>query len=443
VRQTLFFIPVEVGGTPLIGFGILLAVWAIGSLAILGWLVRRQGFNADTRSYIPVLALMGAAVAFLLPNLAIESGFDANGDVTYGVPIRGYGVMLLLAVSSGVALGVYRGQKRGIPADTMLSLAFWLFLSGIVGARAFFVIEYWNKYNKGSLIDSLKAIVSINEGGLVVYGSLIGAGIATILFVRKHHLNGLVLGDALAPAMVLGAGIGRIGCLLNGCCFGGTCDVPWAVTFPIGSPPYRHQVDKNILDTYGITFGSDPSAAPTIAAIEPGSVADRAGLNAGETLERINGHPAEDQLKSVEAARNALLGSFYENGKIAVTTSENPTSPHVLQLPSSAPRSQPVHPAQIYSAIDAILLCLFLLAYDPLRRHDGELVAWMLTLHPISRFMLEIVRIDEGAVFGTGLSISQNVSILLLAVAAVLWCYLLTRDPSRTSRRMQPKLAGS
>ena len=54
-------------------------------------------------------------------------------------------------------------------------------------------------------------------------------------------------------------------------------------------------------------------------------------------------------------------------------------------------------------------------AYFPFRRRDGELIALLLTIHPITRFLLEIIRTDEPAVFGTGLSISQNISILLLA----------------------------
>ncbi len=75
------------------------------------------------------------------------------------------------------------------------------------------------------------------------------------------------------------------------------------------------------------------------------------------------------------------------------------------------PRSPPVHPAQLYSLIDALLLCFLLLAYEPYKRRDGELTALVLTLHPISRFLLEIIRVDESAVFGTGMSISQNISI--------------------------------
>ena len=91
----------------------------------------------------------------------------------------------------------------------------------------------------------------------------------------------------------------------------------------------------------------------------------------------------------------------------------------------SPARSLPVHPTQLYSAIDAALIALVLLAWSPFRRHDGELVALMLTIYPIMRFMEESIRTDESPVFGTGMSISQNVSILILAAAVALWIFVL------------------
>ncbi len=84
------------------------------------------------------------------------------------------------------------------------------------------------------------------------------------------------------------------------------------------------------------------------------------------------------------------------------------------------PRSLPVQPTQIYSTIDALLLCLLLLAYAPFRRRDGELFALMMSIYPVTRFLIESLRSDEAAVFGTGMSISQNVSLLLLVCAAAL-----------------------
>jgi phosphatidylglycerol:prolipoprotein diacylglycerol transferase len=93
-------------------------------------------------------------------------------------------------------------------------------------------------------------------------------------------------------------------------------------------------------------------------------------------------------------------------------------------------RSRPVHPTQLYSAIDAGLLGWLLWVHYPFRRRDGETIALLLTLHPISRFLLEVIRTDEPAVFNTGMSISQNISILLFACGLALWWYL-SKQPRR------------
>ena len=95
------------------------------------------------------------------------------------------------------------------------------------------------------------------------------------------------------------------------------------------------------------------------------------------------------------------------------------------------PRSRPVYPTQIYSTIDGLLLCLLLLAYAPFCRRDGEVFALLISVYPITRFLVESLRCDEAAVFGTGMSIAQNVSILVLIAAAALWFYIL-RQPKGT-----------
>jgi prolipoprotein diacylglyceryltransferase len=90
----------------------------------------------------------------------------------------------------------------------------------------------------------------------------------------------------------------------------------------------------------------------------------------------------------------------------------------------------PLHPAQLYAAIDAAILAAIAVAYTPLARRDGEVFALVLTLHPISRILLEIIRVDESPALGTPLSISQLMSLALLALAAALWWWI-GRQPLR------------
>jgi len=85
------------------------------------------------------------------------------------------------------------------------------------------------------------------------------------------------------------------------------------------------------------------------------------------------------------------------------------------------------------------LLCSLLLLYEPFKRQDGELTALVLTIHPVSRFLLEIIRVDESPVFGTGMSISQNISIGIFAVGLGLWLYLFWHRPKQIA--WQPPLA--
>jgi len=405
----------------------------VASIALVVYLVRKQGFNADTKAYLPVLGLLGLFI-YALPLIVGEER---------GLPIRGYGVMLLLAVSSAVGLLVYRAKKRGYDPELMLSLSFWLFLAGIVGARLFYVIEYWEpQFHKDTLAETLAAVFNITQGGLVVFGSLIGGAVAALIFIARHRLPVLTMGDLMAPSIVLGMAVGRIGCFFNGCCFGGACELPWAVQFPWGSPPHIQQVEHGKLTLHGLQFkGADKDPA-IIASVEPDSLADRAGLVAGQQVTRVFAQPPDKQrlrewtVDTVSDALAALLHLRDAGTEVRLRVagdSNAPSQTFTWTLPAELPRSIPIHPTQIYSAIDGFLLLFVLLAYEPFQRRSGELLALLLTLHPISRFLLEVIRIDEASMFGTGLSISQLISIVALAGAAVLWAYIL-RQPRQAIR---------
>ena len=416
MQQTLLYIPAS-----LFGSGWLLAAWAVLSVAWLAWLGRRQGFNADTWGYLPLLLVVGGVIRWLLPALC-----DAQG-----LPIRGYGVMLLLAIVASTGLAAWRAKSIGVDPEIALSLAFWLIVLGLVGARVFYVIEYWSSFRRPeySYGDTLVAILSINQGGLVVYGSLLGGTLALALFVYRYRLPLGPMADLVAPCVLLGMSLGRIGCLLNGCCYGGPCSLPWAVTFPWGSPPHVHQVQHGEVYLHGLKLAGQWRDPAVISEVEPGSPAARVGLAPGQQIVEVN----HDSVSTVEEAEKELLNQYkpYEPGTtLSIRTAGSPIARQwILSAPPA--RSLPVHPTQIYDAITCLLLCLLLLAYDPFRRRDGEVFALAITLYSIARFLLESIRRDEAPVFGTGMSISQNVSLAVLVAAAVLWWYVL-RQPRRT-----------
>ena len=102
-------------------------------------------------------------------------------------------------------------------------------------------------------------------------------------------------------------------------------------------------------------------------------------------------------------------------------------------IPPDAPYSLPVHPTQIYSSIDAFVLFLLLTAYYPLRRRDGEVLGLLMLTYPISRFVIEYLRNDEG-VFFAGMTISQTISVALFLGGCVYWAWLSTLAQTALSR---------
>jgi phosphatidylglycerol:prolipoprotein diacylglycerol transferase len=393
VCSELFRIPIAINGVPLFGVGVLLVLW----LVLGGWgivqLVRKGAPRGDTVYALVIFAVV-AAMIVVLPKLFPD-----------GLPIRGYGVMLLVGGLSGVMLAAHRARQVGLSPDVIYSLAIHLFIAGILGARLFYVIEYWEtRFSRAPLIEIFK----FTEGGLVVYGSLIGGAIAFVLFVRRHKLPLLAMADLIAPSMAVGLAFGRIGCLLNGCCYGGLSEEPWAVRFPIKSPPYSDQVAAGRLQ--GALLDTDAHGRLVVL---PG---DRSLPSDRDVVTLLNGQP----VASLPEANRILFRAFTSGQDVRIETPRG-----VMVVPS---RSLPVHPTQIYSAVNAALLGWFLWSYYPFRRRDGEVTALMLTIYPIARFLIEIIRVDEDAVFGTGLSISQNISLGLLAVMIVYWFWLL-RQP--------------
>lgn len=124
-------------------------------------------------------------------------------------------------------------QNPPIALDTAAGV--WAFFGALVGARAFCIIQY------GELRDLWRAVF-FWERGLVFYGGLIGGIAAVYVYALRHRLPKAPIADAVAPYLALGEAITRIGCFLNGCCWGSVTHVPWAVCFPVGSYAYEQQL---------------------------------------------------------------------------------------------------------------------------------------------------------------------------------------------------------
>jgi len=250
-----------------------------------------------------------------------------------GVKVFGYGAMLVVAFVTSTALACWRARREKLDPEAVLDMAFWLFAGGLLGGRLFYCYQYW-----GRGIDSVLEIFQYWKGGLVFYGGIFGGFLAFLIYCKRWGLPVRPYMDALTPSIAVGTLFGRLGCFLNGCCYGDVCHLPWAVSFPQESPAWVSET--------------------------------RLGM-----------------------------------------------------IPPNALHSLPLHPTQVYSALDAFVLLILLTAYYPLRRRDGEVFGVLLLTYPITRFLIEFLRNDE-PIFQFGLTISQNISLGLLIVCAAYWLWL-------------------
>ena len=143
------------------------------------------------------------------------------------VHLYSYGVLVAIGVLSAVLFLRTNAKIISIDPETIVDLAITTVVSGFVGARIFYIIQFWD-YFRTSPIDMVK----IWEGGIVLYGGLIGGLLGFSIFIWIKRLPFLTLLDLFVPGMALAQGFGRIGCFFNGCCYGKPATVPWAISFP-------------------------------------------------------------------------------------------------------------------------------------------------------------------------------------------------------------------
>ena len=156
--------------------------------------------------------------------MAPDPVFMTIGNLT----IRWYG--LLIAVSIGLAIGLAMARERryGLPRDTVVDLALCGVPSAIVGARLYYVLFSWRTYAD----DPIRALY-VWEGGLAIYGGILGGLIAGLIYAKVKRLNFLTLCDLVAPCFALGQAIGRWGNFFNQEAYGVAVTAGWMKRFPL------------------------------------------------------------------------------------------------------------------------------------------------------------------------------------------------------------------
>jgi phosphatidylglycerol---prolipoprotein diacylglyceryl transferase len=160
--------------------------------------------------------------------------------------IRSYGLMLALGFLAGILLAAYRARKAGENPEHMYNIAVWLVLSSLIGSRLYYIVTHYSEFRAGEQYSLLGRILvemknmfwpvgadgQVGLSGLIFYGGLIFATIAAVIYLRYYRLNLLKYLDIMAPSIAIGEMFTRIGCFLNGCCFGHPTNCALGVVFP-------------------------------------------------------------------------------------------------------------------------------------------------------------------------------------------------------------------
>jgi phosphatidylglycerol:prolipoprotein diacylglycerol transferase len=143
-----------------------------------------------------------------------------------GLELRWYGLAIAMAVMATILITARQIKRRGIPLEQIYSVGPWMFVGGLLGARLFHVADHWAYYMSNPF-----QIWQIQQGGLAIWGAIIGGVLAATIYARIKQVSLARLGDALVPGLLVGLIIGRIGCIINGDAYGGPTDLPWGFIY--------------------------------------------------------------------------------------------------------------------------------------------------------------------------------------------------------------------
>ncbi len=302
------------------------------------------------------------------------------------IPIYGYGLMMVLAFLSTQWLASKLARKKGLDPDIFVNVALIALVAGVVGSRISHVLENFSYYTNPSLSawDNFVNMINIRSGGLTFYGGLILAAPIVLGYLIHKKVPPRLSMDIVAPCVTLGLAVGRIGCFLNGCCYGAPTNLPWAVQFPYGSSAYIEAYDAGKLD------------------MPP------------ELRVPIGGAPGSDRYRPV-------TNEELSQGFVVTADPEQPRLflPPNAKAVAAAQHAPPVHPAQLYSTFTSLLITAVVLSYFFVPHAAGRGFALMLMLEGPSRFLLEMLRV-EPPVLGQ-MSLSMVIGIVLFLVGVILW----------------------
>jgi prolipoprotein diacylglyceryltransferase len=332
-----------------------------------------------------------------------------------GFPLYGFGLMLFLAFLACTWLATRRAQQAGIPREWVQDIVIWIFLGGLVGARTVYLLAETDVQTVGEF---LKQLPRIWDGGIVFYGSavggLIGYLLAYYLVFRKKGLSTLKMADVVAPCVALGLCLGRLGCFLNGCCYGQVACADCAVcpvSFPLSAPARYALVDAGVQTAAGFTLAPDLHAV--VDKVAPGSAAYAAGLRPGDLIVKADG-----QTVGSPEELSFYLVNNWPKGKNDLTLTV--LAEGLEKTVTFAPRTVGLHPTQLYEVISMALLLLLLLAFDPFKTRDGQVMALLMIAYGVHRYFNELLRNDPRPI---GLESYTSILVVAAGLVFALWLW--------------------
>ena len=341
--------------------------------------------------------------------------------------IFGYGVMLVIGLLIAMRVSMYLARRTGLDPEVFANAAVLALVSGIAGARLSHVLENLPTYTDPHLSfwENFRNAINIRQGGLTYYGGFLLATPTLILYAIWKKVPIRVGMDIIAPCLMIGLGFGRIGCFLNGCCFGAECTVPWAVEFPYGSDAYVTEFNANLLR----------QPVPLALLADGTAIKEYLRDNGMKELQEPLPPPLFKELH--------VAGSLVKKEVAATEAASNKEfAAKVASL-----HANPVHPAEIYSSIVAFTIAGFLFCYYTIPHTPGRVFAAMMMIEGVFRYMLEVIRVEPPVVGrGTTLlpdlppqSYSMCVSFFLVLIGSVLWFAFRPRRPAaRPDDRTRP-----
>ncbi len=148
------------------------------------------------------------------------------------IEIYSYGVMLMVAFIAAILWACREGKRKGVKPSQIVDLSLWILVLGLIFARVVFILLNLDYYLKGPISNLFFWQGRLGIQGLSFHGALFGSILGVLIYAWRAKISWLTLADICAPSAALAYGFGRIGCFLNGCCYGAPTQLPWGIRFP-------------------------------------------------------------------------------------------------------------------------------------------------------------------------------------------------------------------